>query len=368
MTPKGRSVLEVGPIVLPVPASVRELEEKQKKALSDSLEILQKAGVDIDQIPKKELEEGDGEVLKALQTWHSYLDSLQRRQQHKRVDELDDLRLRLEAWRSDMAVKFRMSPSDVMPEHLLVKVAYAAASIRRGKLEREALVGVGVRSGGIDDLESTITSWLEETLDSKGTEHGSNQRTDDSCNKMIIPDEEFKPSKPWQHFVYKPLKKTGLASWESSYDRFTAGEHPQTIAMSPANGRPIQVNTVINHIFDGLASGRSVNLKHLSTLVPFPNQHEWEQLISMEIETEMDVTADPKTSGRDGESFKMADFMIPIMGNVFAAKEYNERTQEEKELFSKWCQLTKCYTAMRRIGFVPQFENSIGVKSETETV
>ena len=344
--------------MLPVPASIRELEEKQKKALQESLNNLEKAGVDLDQIPKNELEEGGGEVLKALQTWHNYLDTLQRLEKFERIDKLEDLRLRLEAWRSDMAVKFRISPADVMPEHKLVKVAYAAASLRSGKLEREALLGVGIRSGGIDDLEATISDWLNENLDMKASLNRSNSDDDDSnSHQMIISDEIFKPSNPWKYFVYKPQKKTGLASWESSYNRFVSGEHPQTIAMTPANGRPIQVATVISHIFEGLVSGRPVDLKRISTLVSFPTKDIWDKLKEMEVETGMDVTADPKSSGIDGNPFKMTDFLIPIMGNAFASKDYSERTEEEKALFSKWCQFLKCYMSLRRIGYIPTFSD-----------
>ena len=48
-----------------------------------------------------------------------------------------------------------------MAEHLLVKEAYAVVSLRKGKLEREVLLPIGARSGGIDDLEETISSWLD---------------------------------------------------------------------------------------------------------------------------------------------------------------------------------------------------------------
>jgi hypothetical protein len=49
-----------------------------------------------------------------------------------------------------------------MAEHLLVKEAYAAVSLRKGKLEREVLLPIGARSGGIDDLEGKIiSSWLD---------------------------------------------------------------------------------------------------------------------------------------------------------------------------------------------------------------
>ena len=358
MTSRGWNALDFGPIVLPVPASVRETEQKQKKELQESLKVLEKAGVDLEQIPKSELEEGDGEILKSLQTWHSYLNSLQRNQRSERVDQLDDLRLRLEGWRSDMAVKFRMSPADVMPEHLLLKVAYTAASLRKGQLERQALLAVGVRSGGIDDLQSVISGWLEETLERKEPTILKASGNNDASNKMLIPDEMFTPSQPWEHFEYKPNKKTGLASWESSYNRFTAGEHPQTIAMSPANGRPIQVTTVVNHIFDGLVSGRTVNLKRINSLMAFPTQSEWDTLMKSENDTGMNVVGNPKFSGKGGDSFKMLDFLTPVLGEEFAAKQYDERTEEEKALYSKWCQLLKCYMTFRRIGYVPVFEKS----------
>jgi hypothetical protein len=359
---KGWSALDSGTIVLPVPASVREWEEKQKTALQESLKNLQDAGVNIGQIPKQELEDGEGEVLTALKTWHNYLDSCHRQQRSERVDELEDLRLRLDAWRSDMAVRFRMSPADVMPEHLMLKVAYAAASLKTGTLEREALLQVGVRSGGIDDLELTVTSWLEETRKNNNSSlnrYGSTDPNVATSCQMILLEENFKPSKSWDFFVYKPNKKSGLAAWESSYNRFMAGEHIQTIAMSPVNGRPIQVSTVVSHIFDGLVSGREVNLRRLNAVATFPNKAEWERLEEMEKESGIDVTANPDVSGKDGGPFRMTDFLTPVMGPDFASKEFSDRTEEEKTIFNKWCSLLKCYISFRRSGYKPCFEEQM---------
>ena len=49
-----------------------------------------------------------------------------------------------------------------MAEHLLIKVTYTVVSLRTGKLEREVLLPIGARSGGIDDLEGKISSsWLD---------------------------------------------------------------------------------------------------------------------------------------------------------------------------------------------------------------
>ena len=107
-----------GPIVLPVPSSIREYEKEHKEKIEKSLQDLKEAGADIDQIPKHELEEGDGTVFKALRTWYNYIDSLQRNERTERIDQLEDLRLRIDAWRMDVAEKNRIAPADAMPDHL----------------------------------------------------------------------------------------------------------------------------------------------------------------------------------------------------------------------------------------------------------
>jgi hypothetical protein len=118
LTDQGRIVLAVGPIVLPVPSSIRQFENEQKAKIEKSLQQLKAVGADVDQIPKHELEEGDGIVFKALRTWYNYLDLLQRNERQDRLDQLEDLRLRIDGWRMDVAQTYRISPSDAMPDHL----------------------------------------------------------------------------------------------------------------------------------------------------------------------------------------------------------------------------------------------------------
>lgn len=231
-------------------------------------------------------------------------------------------------------------------------MAYAAASLKSGKMEKEALLAVGVRSGGIDDLVSAINEWVSAFSDAKETVQSSK-----SGGSMIIPNEPYLPNKAWDYFVYKKSKKTGLASWESSYNRFAKGEHPQTIAMSPLSGRPIQINTVIGHIFDGMVSGRAVDLARLSTISTPPTKSEWDELSRMEAETGISVLGDPKTSGKNGEALRLGDFLGPIMGEEFQSKEYSDRTPEEQTEFSRWCVLFKWYSSLIRIGFSPTFES-----------
>ena len=346
------SVLHGGPIILPVPKSIRDYEEQQRQKVKKDLAGLEKAGVDVSQIPNEEIEEGDGIVMKSYRTYYNYIDILSKGGRNEKIDQLEDLRLRINAWRMDMASRFRISPGDAMPDHLLFNVAYTASSMKQHMIPN-ALVAIGVRSAGIDDLVRAINEWIDEHVDGPVSLHNSG---DKSHSSMIIPDQVFSPESAWEHFVYKPVKKTGKAAWESSYERFTTGEPIQAIAMNPSNGRPIQVATVMGHIFDGLLSGRPVNLKALATVVSPPNKIEWEEFTKLEAETGMDVTGDPKTSGKNGASFSMSEFITPLVGDVIMGKDYADRTQEEKDMLSKHYEKLKWYMVLRRIGFTPTFK------------
>jgi len=343
--------MKKGEIVLPVPASVRELEnveaEKRRQALAD----LESKGVDLEQIPREEIHSGEGECITALKIWYNYVDSLERRGKSDLVNGLDDLKSRIEAWRMDMAERYRMAPAAVLEEHLLVKIAYAAATCN-SKMKKEALIAAGVRSNGIDELTTVLADWVDDNAMSSAKSDGG---PDDAPMKFKI-GESVKASKPWRYSVYKPNKKTGKAVWEVSYDQFTNGTHPQTIAMTQASGRPIQVATVVGHLLDALEQGRALDLHRLSLVSPPPTKAEWEQLARCEVETCTNVTDDPATAA-GGECFTMTNFLLPIMGKDFSSKDYKQRTPEESEKFSKWCKLLKYYLAFRRVGVEPSFGN-----------
>jgi len=353
ITAKGRKVLIEGPIMLPVPASIREQERLDEEKRQKTLAELKDKGVDLEQIPQEELEAGDGEAIAALKRWYSYVDSMMERGRTDFVNELDDLKNRIDAWRMDMAERYRMAPASVMEEHLLVKIAYATASLRAGsRMDKDALVAAGVRSNGIDELTTVLGEWSDQSL--KESQNGAEDSVGDSP-MHFTPGQPFQPSNSWRFSVYKPNKKTGKASWEFSYDQFVKGKHPQTIAMTQKSGRPIQVATVIGHILEGLAQGRAVDLHKLSAAEPAPTKNEWEELVRCSVETSIDVTADPATSGPGGERFRMIDFLVPIMGNAFALKDFKERTAEESAKFSKWCNCLKWYLVLRRVGYEPSF-------------
>lgn len=146
-----------------------------------------------------------------------------------------------------------------------------------------------------------------------------------------------------------------MAVWEVSYDQFVNGKHPQTIAMTQKSGKPIQVATVVGHILEALVQGRAVDLHRLSSSEPPPTKNEWIELVRCSAETGMDVTGDPTTSGIDNDRFVMKDFLVPVMGNAFALKDFKERTPEESATWNKWMGCLKWYVALRRVGYEPSF-------------
>ena len=163
-----------------------------------------------------------------------------------------------------------------------MNIAYATGFMKSGKMEKQVLLAAGVRSNGIDDLVNRINDWLQETTTQTSSSSSTAQQQDkeEEQQPMVFDTNAiFNPEKAWEHFLYQRIKKTNCASWESSYNRFANNEHSQTIPMSPTNGRPIQVNTVLGHIFTGMLSSRPIPfIQQLAAIRRPPNKTEWDTL------------------------------------------------------------------------------------------
>ena len=199
LTLKGKGVLSDGAIVLPVPTSIREQEKIEEAKKKQALAELKDKGVDLGQVPQEELESGEGEALTALKRWYSYVDSMEARGRTDVVNQLDDLKSRIEAWRLDMAERYRMAPASVMEEHLLVKIAYMTASLRAGsRCSKEALEGAGVRSNGIDELTKVLGEWSDENAkESAATASNGSGAQDAPMN--LTPGRVFQPTNSWRY-------------------------------------------------------------------------------------------------------------------------------------------------------------------------
>jgi ATP-dependent DNA helicase RecQ/Werner syndrome ATP-dependent helicase len=341
-------------IVLPVPQSIREIEQKDKEKRLKIIKQLEKDGVKLDKIPSDEIETGDGEVIRAYKKWNMHLETLRKSGKHQMIPHLNQLLSLLEKWRADTAIKYVVAPASVISEHILVAIAYATATLPPGmKMDSNSLMAAGVRSREIATLASELGKWIDKFRPASTSEKCTVEVPD---RKMVLT--TIMPKEPWRYAVYKPQKKTGLATWESSYIRFLNGDSPQTIAMSPDNGRqPIQVSTVVGHILDALAHGRNVDLRRLAPYASLPTAGEWKKLQTAESVTKLDPTADPSSTGNYGEKFTLTEFLRPIVGNRIADLKSSDRTEEEKQLFSYWCDRLRWYIAFRRAAFQPDFSS-----------
>lgn len=341
------------PILLPVPDSVRRIELQEVEQRQRMLEQLAEKGVDLSKIPEQEIAAGDGEALRAYGKWSSHISVVKRDNRHERVKQLEQLIATLESWRLEVASKYKIAPGTVLPEHLLASIAYTVATMAPGmKVDGPALIAAGVRTRELDSLVSALGAWVDEV---QPAGQGLTNLENEITVPMLMPIGSVTPPKKWEFAIYKPVKKTGLASWESSYLRFSKGEPIQAIAMSPASGRPIQVNTVAHHVLEALQQGRPVNLKKLSEVLPAPTKEEWRQLMEAEDTTCMNVCGNPHSSGPGGANFTKTEFLKPIVGSEILEKPFAERSEEERHTFGRWCNLLEWYMALRRSGYDPEY-------------
>ena len=140
-------------------------------------------------------------------------------------------------------------------------------------------------------------------------------------------------SEKWPLFEYKPQKKSGMASWESSYNRFMAGDTLQAIAMNPTNGRTLVVTTVFNHVLQGLEMGKEVDLKRLMKEYPnpLPTASTWR-----EIQQSITLSGiDPLTTTK----ITKKELLLNVANvNVTEAleQEFKARTEEQTSLCKHW--------------------------------
>jgi hypothetical protein len=134
-------------------------------------------------------------------------------------------------------------------------------------------------------------------------------------------------------------------------------ESAQAIAMAPANGRIIQILTVVGHIQDAFLLGRPVDLHRLASISQLPSKSEWVQLEQAEESTGMNAAGNPSTSGVCNGQFTMTDFLRQIIGDDFINTPREERSEQDKVKFGECCNFLKWYLFLKRSGIEPSFGN-----------
>jgi hypothetical protein len=349
VTPMGSQALQSQtPISLPVPDYLREVEKREEARRQKIMANLEK-GAFQEKIPANELETGDGDVIRAYSKWQNYIETARGLNKTERVVQLEGLLSSIEVWRTRMAAQYEMAPVSVIPEHIMVSIAYAVATSPPGsKLTADSLVAAGVRSREMNSLLAVLAEWVDEAQP-KATAGTA------ESNARVMSLEKIPSRPPWQFAVYKAQKKTNLAVWEQSYNRYTEGEGIQSIAMSPASGRqPIQVKTVAGHILDAITHGKPVDPSGLFDVVPPPTLTEWETLVEAHATAEMDPCADPETSGSCGSKYTLTDAIRPIVQGV-ADIPFAERSDADKAVLGHWYDRLKWFLSLKRGGVEPEF-------------
>ena len=171
---------------------------------------------------------------------------------------------------------------------------------------------------------------------------------------------KFKALTHWQH---GPPYVAGR-SWESSMNRFIAGETLESIAINQGelkNGKTkksILPATVAGHVLDGLPFAKhTINLVCLAEQFQPPNSAEWAVLHSAEFQSETDVisTAD----------FPKDKFLSRI--STANAIPSADRTNEQQAEAVHWNQCLSWYLALRRVGYVPSFAQSSSSSSSSSS-
>jgi hypothetical protein len=290
-------------VMLPVLDCLRDAENRGAARRDRVLRGLQTNGVSVDQRPSEEFEHGDGFTTKAYIKWKNYLASQARLGKDK---ELEELLYLVQIWRFKVAVLHTMAPASVLAEHLMLTLAYVAATLPLGmQVEKASLIAAGVRTRELDSLVNTLNGWIGRYRKAivAGAPLCMHGTIGDS--PMVFHTGIYTPKK-WAHSVYKPQKKTGKAAWEYSCERFQRGESPQSIAMNPSGGRPIQAATVVGHIQEAFLQGRPLHLYRLTSLFTPPSRIQWADLEFTESITGMNVCGDPSSSGAGGGQFTVS--------------------------------------------------------------
>jgi len=344
ITEKGKEArLGAKELLLPVPPAIRRQEEEQRQKAAATAKEIESAGINPKTIPRKELEDGDGPTLwyiRKLKYWREI-------GKESQAESHEELRRRILAWRAQTAEKLHLAPADVLAEHLTMNIAYVKPT------STEALRAIGVRIVGVEALAELVASAKEElfpddaaTQATQATQGGEQQA---ATAMMCLPPGEWKPPQAWEHAVYKQGKGGSKPLWEVSYDRWSAGDSLQAIAMTQASGKPIQVGTVGGHINTALTFAKPVNLGRLfrETGTRPPSEAEWTRLEEAAAERGVNVF---------GTEARAKEVLTGVLGEARVGREPADKSEADKEEERSWYERIRVWEVLKRVRFPVSFQ------------
>jgi hypothetical protein len=282
------------------------------------------SGVDVTRIPAHELASGRGEQIDAELEW---INRLEHYKGTPRADALVDLLSRIEQWRDSRARELGMAPAAVLSAHLCKKIAYTAPR------SVEALRAVGVRVTGVESLSKLINDAMPK-VDVETPATG------------VLSLGTITPTAPWHLVEYKPKKGPGgtmvKPNWEVSYERFTSGEHVETIALT-TQPKAIQPATVFNHLLEALLHAKPLDYDRAASYLPAPQRltkSDCAMFVDVQLSKHVDVVAERAPNTRA--------FLADVIRDVPSASKLDAERQRD----AVWYNKLRTWIALRRAGAV----------------
>ena len=348
--PHGMSALNSrAPIMLPVPAAIRRIEAEQAEKAASRRKELEAAGVKLASIPKKQLDEGEGPIIKTELMWARTMEKATPERRAK----LEALLAKIIEWRAAEAEQLRMAPATIIPDYRTKQIAYSQIQTVEG------LKSLGLRSSSVTTLALAASKAIEELglgndQSAAGAAGGSGGG---SSPVMLLPSGVFRPDGQWQFAQYKPGKTR--KPWEVSWERFVdQGQHLESIALNQFDAKgnpkaPVKQETIAAHLLQAFGEfGKPLDLQKLQQQAAMPvlTQAEWERLDEVAAATEQDPVNQPK--------FAMKEILSGIDSEL-AAKEFKDRTEAESQACARWYGLMKWWAALKRAKVPVEFGQAV---------
>ena len=316
---------------------------EKKDELTKQLESL---GIDKNNIPPKELENGHGPVLAIEIKWANIM------VKHPNEQYRQSLKSLLEAvmeWRFKCAAESRVSVETILPRHLAKTIAYTQPT------SVEALAACGVRTSKINELaqliktksealglaQSRSSNPLKRSFSELEADDDSSKSEQEKVLDLSKSGKMLAPPNVWIH-----TKPNHRATWPDTLKRFKKGEKMQLIAVSQSSGKPIQPATVWGHLLSALEYGK-----------PVPLQRAYEEAIQVGMFQQLTL--------HEWESFKKSfhtvsnDLRKPglndILKDILGEEEFGRRA-EKRQLGSLYAKL-KIFLTLTRISYEPSWKD-----------
>jgi len=330
-------------MMLPIPPAIRKQEEDQRQKAAATAKEIESAGLDPKSIPRKELEDGDGPTLWYIRKLRHWRES-GKEALVKQAENHEELRRRVLEWRDQTAERLHMAPADVLAEHLSMSIAYVKPT------SAEALIAVGVRIVGVEDLARLVAAAKDELFPrGDAGEDAAGATQGEGAAMMCLPPGSWTPPQQWEHAVYKQGKGGSKPPWEVSYDRWTAGESVQAIAMKQASGKAVQASTVGNHVMGALTYAKPVDLARLFREMDMcpPNESEWTRIEAAAAERKVDVF---------DALARAKEVLTGILGEAKVGRDPAQKSEADKEEERPWYDRIRIWEALKRARFPVSFQ------------